>query len=271
MDRSQISKRGPVLTNFLKQNGSTDTRSRQNLIPVKRCRGVVTMLEDRVLFLVTLRLMDPGTKRGGSPTTSSGSEKADHEEVRRKKNRRGKHHRRKWKPYSRMTAEEKKQVDEREAARAARREAELAGKPAAPWNTTQFIMADHGCSELHIRAPRMSRTMSIESSGLSGDELYESPEEEIMEHGLFLEQDFESAYQEMASESLQGMTKTELVQQCLDLEEEVTLIRDQLREECNSKMVDLQREIATLRSQNRTLQEENERLKLTGQPQVVES
>jgi len=168
-----------------------------------------------------------------------------------------------------MTAEEKREMDEREAARAARREANLAGKPAAPWNTTQFIMADHGCSELNIRTPRLSRTMSVESSGLSGEEFYESPEEDIMEHGLFLEQDFESAYQEMASESLQSMSKSELVKQCLDLERELTVIKDQVRDECNSKMADFQRQLTTLQQRNHVLEKENERLKLATKPQVA--
>lgn len=227
------------------------------------------MLQDRLLLLDLGYAMDSDAKRGGSPTTSSGSEKAgDQEEIPRKKHRRGKH-RRNWKPYSRMTAEEKREMDEREAARAARREANLAGKPAAPWNTTQFIMADHGCSELHIRTPRLSRTMSVESSGLSGEEFYESPEEDIMEHGLFLEQDFESAYQEMASESLQSMSKSELVKQCLDLERELTVIKDQVRDECNSKMADFQRQLTTLQQRNRILEKENERLKLATKPQVA--
>jgi len=111
--------------------------------------------------------------------------------------------------------------------------------------------------------------MSVESSGLSGEEFYESPEEDIMEHGLFLEQDFESAYQEMASESLQSMSKSELVKQCLDLERELTVIKDQVRDECNSKMADFQRQLTTLQQRNRVLEKENERLKLATKPQVA--
>lgn len=189
-----------------------------------------------------------------SPVVSSESDKGvdvtEQQSSGRKRRRRGKH-RRKWKPYSSMTLEEKKEVDAREAARAARREAQLAGKPSAPWNTTQFIMEDHGCNEVRLPAPRASRTLSLEES-LSDDDLDDSPVDDLFEQQL-LEQDFESTYQEVASERLQGLSKAQLVDECLELERELNAARDQGKEE----MIRMEQEVKILQSQLKQLQEEN--------------
>ncbi len=183
----------------------------------------------------------------------------------RKRHRRGKHKRR-WKPYSKMTADEKRELEAREAARAAKREADLKGKPAAPWNTTQFLMEDRGSTEVRLPCPRVSRTTSVESSG-SDEEYYESSEEEMAEHGLFLEQDFESTYQEVAREHLQGMNKSELIQQCLQLEEELTELKELVgvspaadATESDSTLSRLQQELEELQNDNLRLKEENEKL-----------
>ena len=145
-------------------------------------------------------------------------------------------------------------VDEREKydARAAKREAELAGKPSAPWNTTQFIMEDRGKTEVRLPSPRVSRTMSLDSS-LSDEDFYESPEDDIFEHGHCLEQDFESTYHQVASERLQGLNKGELIDECLYLEEE----RDKFRKELEGVRVNL----VESSNENAKLREEVERLK----------
>ena len=179
-------------------------------------------------------------------------------EGRKKKHRRGKH-RRKWKPYSRMTMEEKRALEEREAARALKREAELAGKPSAPWNTTQFIMEDHGSTEISIPLPRMSRTTSFESSD---DEYYESPEDEAFERGLSMEADFEMAYKEYASERLHKMSKTELVEEFLNLEQQFSAVK--------TETTQVRKEVDELQSQNTKLREENERLTSLVQLPAVE-
>lgn len=193
-----------------------------------------------------------------SPTTSSESDKgvdvAEQASSGRKRHRRGKH-RRKWKPYSSMTWEEKRAVDAKESARAAQREARLMGKPSAPWNTTQFIMEDRGCNEVRIPTPRASRTLSLEDS-LSEEDLYESPEDELFEQSSLLEQDFETAYQEVAVERLHGLSKTELVEECLGLERELHNARDQGREE----LARLQTEMNNMKARLLKLQEENKEL-----------
>ena len=204
-------------------------------------------------------------ERNDSPTpTSSGSEKGTLETSfedgkPRKKHRRGKHRR---KPYAKLSAEEKRKLEVKEAARAARRQASLQGRPAAPWNTTQFIMEDRGTTDVQFPIPRASRTMSMDSFSVSEDgETYDSPEDEIFEHGQFLEQDFESACQEMASERLSRLSKSELVQQCVELEHELTVIQDKTREETNLELSDLKSAVERLKSENSQLLEENSRLK----------
>ena len=198
-----------------------------------------------------------------SPATSSESDKgvdlSERTPIGRKRHRRGKH-RRKWKPYSSMTLEEKRAVDAKEAARAARREAQLAGKPSAPWNTTQFIMEDRGCNEVRIPTPRASRTLSLEDS-LSEEDLYESPEDELFEQSSLLEQDFESTYQEVAAERLQGLSKAELVEECLGLEREVHSVQDQGKDQLarmESEMKVMQARILKLEEENRMLRAEQQ-------------
>ena len=193
------------------------------------------------------------TKKG-SPGTSDSDKGVDVScEIPRKKHRRGKH-RRKWKPYSRLTMEEKRERMEREAARALKREAELAGKPSAPWNTTQFIMDDHGTTEIDIPQPRVSRTTSMDSS-LSDDDYYESPEEEAFERGfsISMEHDFEMAYKEVASERLQDLSKSELVEQYINLEQQFGAVK--------TEVGTVRKQLEELETKSSQLQDENERLK----------
>ena len=197
---------------------------------------------------------EPPSKVMDSPSQSSESDKGvdlserhTHRATQRK-HRRGRHRRRKQKPYARMTPEERKKYD----ARAAKREAELVGKPSAPWNTTQFIMEDRGKTEVKLPSPRVSRTMSLDSS-LSDEDFYESPEDDIFEHGLCLEQDFESTYHQVASERLQGLEKGELIEECLYLEEE--------RDKCRKELEDVKLNLVDSSNENTKLREEVERLR----------
>ena len=210
------------------------------------------------LFQLVMERMERNSTRSRSP--DSGSDRGTEPDDTRshKRHRRGRH-RRKWKPYSKMTSEEKKECAAREEARAVKREAELRGKPVAPWNTTQFIMEDRGSTEVKIPNPRVSRITSVDSS-ISDEDYYESPEEELMEHGLSLEQDFENTYHQVASERLQGLSKTELVKQCLQLEEELVVARDQVRNECNLKISEMEQELARLKGDNQRLRLESEGL-----------
>ena len=193
-------------------------------------------------------------------SASPESECDKHDDARkRKKHRRGR--RRKYKPYETLTAEERRELEQKEAARAARKEAEMVGKPDAPWNTTQFIMEDHGQFEVRIPEPRTNRTMSIDSVSLSSEDFYESPEEADQDQGHALEQDFETMYHQIAAERLQGLSKDELVKEYFELENEMETVQSQIKQECTSKISELEEQLLSLKAENSKLAKENEQLK----------
>ena len=198
--------------------------------------------------------------RNGIMSASPESECEKHEDARRrKKHRRGR--RRKFKPYETLTAEERRELEQKEAARAARKEAEMVGKPDAPWNTTQFIMEDHGQCDVRMPQPRTSRTISVDTTSLSDEEFYESPEEELVDQGHVLEQDFEAMYHQITAERLQGLSKDELVKEYLELENEMESVQSQIKQECTSKISELEEQLSSLKEENTKLVEENEQLK----------
>ena len=162
-----------------------------------------------------------------SPRSGSSSERAEDTTPSKKRRHRRGRHRRRWKPYSKMTPEERQQAESREAARAARRERDLMGKPAAPWNTTQFIMEEHGCGEMNLSTSSVSRTISVGSCSASEEDAYESLEESGVESGVFWNRDYEMVVAEMEEETLRELSHNELVQQCLQLKEEVRRLREE--------------------------------------------
>ncbi len=184
-----------------------------------------------------------------------------------KKHRRGKHkggrrHRQKgWKPYVKLTWEERQKLDEKEMRRAHRRREErfASGQPMAPYNTTQFLMEQHpvdgrkeqsqdeptqdgapgaplnniqGQGEPQNQPSHFPEAMdrdqvsgSTESSN-SGSDSYDSPNDE----DIFLEKDFSEAYENCQVERLQEMSKDELIKELLDLESKVERMeRQQMR------------------------------------------
>lgn len=186
-----------------------------------------------------------------------------------KKHRRGKKRtKRKWKPYSKMTAEERRDREQWEEQRAAKKEAQIAARssrPIAPFNSTQFLMEDRGGdSNVCVTSPRVGRMMSYESSSASGsscgirftiyhfpeclclgdDAAYETSEEEEQE--AFLEEDFNQVYLELRMDRLDSMSKDDLVKQCFDLEEQLTHMK---------------RDMESLQDKNSDLTDENTKLK----------
>ena len=167
----------------------------------------------------------------------NGNKKRRH---RRGKQKGGTHHR-KWKPYTKMTWEERRELDERETTRACKKREErfASGHPVAPYNTTQFLMDDHK-RDLHIHNHRRdgennvnmntgqpeddssdhichplgqgSRSVDLDSS----EEFYESPNDELEE--LFMEREFTETYENIHAERLHTMTKNELIREYMDLE-----------------------------------------------------
>lgn len=172
----------------------------------------------------------------------------------------------------------------------------LRTKPVAPLNTTQFLMAEHDQlqdTDIVAARPRRHRdsSLSVDSEDQAYDEFYSSPEDEEE----FLTREFWTAYEDVHAERLDTMTKAQLVQEYLALEEKVDLLERQLRavrarhrqrqqeqgpeedededeedvgpgevlvdEETAEKISIFQSEISSLETENRRLREENFKLR----------
>lgn len=194
---------------------------------------------------------------------------------------------RNWKPYHELSWEEKKARDERETARASRQREEMFAKglPVAPYNTTQFLMDEHDReepdlnTETGVRRPpgvggRMEDTASEE-------DFFDIDEEDDDDGsgggsdgigrpgnagGEFLQRDFSETYEMYHVESLQNMTKQELVQEYLELEKCMSRLEEEnnrLRRAVEPggltvdssvvRLGELERELERLRAQNTEL------------------
>ncbi|XP_024128608.1 protein HEXIM1 [Oryzias melastigma] len=144
---------------------------------------------------------------------------------------------RNWKPYNKLSWEEKKALEERETLRASRMREEMFAKglPVAPYNTTQFLMDEHDREEPDLN------TGARRSLGVGGRPEETGSEEEVFDNeedddddgsgggsdgigrpgnagGEFLQRDFSETYEMYHVETLQNMSKQELVQEYLELE-----------------------------------------------------
>lgn len=183
------------------------------------------------------------------PVTTSAQSVADWKPLPiRKKHRRGsrRNHNRPGKryvPYSKLSWEEKKQRDERDTKRAfkLREQINAKGRPSAPYNTTQFLMAEHDLEEpdlgshAHMQSDGEEATLrsrvpsnSCDDSDFD-DDYNESPEDEIYEQKFF-EKDFTEAYEQVHVENLHSMSKSELVREFMLLEERVENMEIKLKE-----------------------------------------
>nr|XP_033774984.1 protein HEXIM1 [Geotrypetes seraphini] len=168
----------------------------------------------------------PAEQGCAPPAGEEGQKQAGKKKHRRRPSKK----KRRWKPYFKLTWEEKQQLDERETLRAARVRAEMfaKGQPVAPYNTTQFLMEDHDQEEPDLKTglcpPRRSAAKSDETS----DEDFGDEEEGGSDGmggggvgdggGEFLQRDFSETYEKYHAESLQNMSKQELIREYLELE-----------------------------------------------------
>lgn len=186
---------------------------------------------------------------------------------------------RRWKPYNKLTWEEKKRLEERESQRASRMRAEMfaKGQPVAPYNTTQFLMDDHDQEEPDL-CPPQRRGLACLPGALPGDSTEDDDEEdgggcsgggggsdgagasggdeEDDDGAQFLQKDFSETYEKYHAESLQDMSKQELVREYLELEKCLSRMEDEnnrmrLREE--GRVRELELEVERLKEENRRL------------------
>ena len=204
----------------------------------------------------------------------------------KRKHRRGKKRTRpKWKPYSKMTFDERKQLEEWEANHVLLREAEInarSKRPVAPFNSTQFLMDDR--SDTRFDPQQLVRTMSFDSSSSGGDTghvlvtdltpphsdsetnnvsvfsfslgddvHYELSDEGLQEEEAFLEAGFNQVYNQVKINRLESMSKQDLVSQCCNLEDKVSSIEQE--------KLELLAELHQLKQTNGELATENSRLK----------
>ncbi|EZA53444.1 hypothetical protein DMN91_005169 [Ooceraea biroi] len=146
--------------------------------------------------------------------------------AKKRKTRRGKPKHRKLKPYSKQLS-----YQQQLRSRSINRIAKTGRQPPAPYNTTQFLMADH--SDLPDLEQKLSEAASLEvpamfqkpsapprtrdsSFSVDSDEdyFYSSPEDEQE----FLTKEFSTAYEALHEERLSTLTKAQLIQEYRQLE-----------------------------------------------------
>ncbi|KAG7202569.1 hypothetical protein KM043_009765 [Ampulex compressa] len=239
--------------------------------------------------------------------SGSGDQDAGHHEdgadiaAKKRKTRRGKPKHRKLKPYSKQQLSYQQQLRYRSSNRLGK----TGRQPPAPYNTTQFLMDDH--SDLPDLEQKLSEAASTElpptfqkptapprtrdsSFSVDSDEdyFYSSPEDEEE----FLTKEFSSAYEDLHAERLSTLTKSELIQEYIQLEAKVDLLTKRLRmknfhqaeerdaESKNGSSVDsetvkklkvCQQRIDDLMQQNEQLRRENEALRAQGRGSPVSS
>jgi len=228
---------------------------------------------------------NPASNRGGKAEVGGGG---DIEQLEKKRTRRRRKAKRK-NPYNKNNPE----VRGKKPLRLVR------GKngyeqPVAPYNSNQFLIEDHNDlqdfdSKLLAVAqakteglavdgvPRRTgrvRDPSFTSADSDDDYFYSSPEDEEE----FLTKEFSNTYQDLHAEDLASMSKSELIQQVLQLEEKCDALEKRLSEEkklettrsdsestgscgVEDKMLVYQKEISKLTHVNEELKNENMKLK----------
>ncbi|XP_037665801.1 protein HEXIM1 [Choloepus didactylus] len=193
----------------------------------------------------------------------------------KKHRRRPSKKKRHWKPYYKLTWEEKKKFDEKQSQRASRMRAEMfaKGQPVAPYNTTQFLMDDHDQEEPDLKTGLYPKRAVTKSDTSDEDFMEEAGEEDGGSDGMggdggeFLQRDFSETYERYHAESLQNMSKQELIKEYLELEKCLSRMEDEnnrLRLESkrlgsdDARVRELELELDRLRAENLQLLTENE-------------
>ncbi|XP_034941421.1 protein HEXIM2 [Chelonus insularis] len=191
-------------------------------------------IKDRETFLVmNSRKFESGSGSGEACHAEDGADIL----AKKRKTRRGKPKHRKLKPYSKQPS-----YQQRLRCRANGRQLKKSNQPTAPYNTTQFLMEDHSdLPDLEQKlavvatsevpklfqkplAPPRTRDSSF-SIDSDEDYFYSSPEDEEE----FLTKEFSSAYEDLHAERLSMLSKSELIQEYIQLEAKLDLLTKRLR------------------------------------------
>ena len=225
---------------------------------------------------------EAGEKDQNGDDLSAGGAPPQQRQVGKKKHRRRPSKKKRlWKPYYTLTWEEKKKFDEKQSLRASRIRAEMfaKGQPVAPYNTTQFLMDDHDQEEPDLKTGLYPKRAAAKSDDTSDEDfMEEAGEEDGGSDGMggdgseFLQRDFSETYERYHAESLQNMSKQELIKEYLELEKCLSRMEDEnnrLRLESqrldsqrldgdDARVRELELELDRLRAENLQLLTENE-------------
>lgn len=159
-------------------------------------------------------------------------------------------------------------------------------QPEAPYNSNRFLIEDHNdLKDIDVdllatanringdnvqvqKSPQRTRARDSSFTSVESDDdfYYSSPEDEEE----FLTKEFSNTYKDLHVETLAGLSKTELIQHILSLEERMDMTQKKLESlsrtktdssSMSDKVVYFQEEISKLVIANRTLLRENERLR----------
>lgn len=171
------------------------------------------------------------SETGSVNVTGSGDEIV----VKKRKTRRGKPKRRNPNPYVKPNWQQRKNLNAKQAQRRYRSKIIAHGQAFAPYNSNQFLMEDHGnLQELDDKLNKSDaagsslvppRTRDSSFSVDSDADFYSSPEDEEE----FLTKEFDNAYEDLHVERLQSMSKTDLIQEYLQLENKVEILTERLK------------------------------------------
>ncbi|XP_043273954.1 protein HEXIM2 [Venturia canescens] len=180
-----------------------------------------------------------GRSAAGNQQKKSQTEECLDHAAKKRKTRRGKPKHRKLKPFPKQSMS----YEQRLRCRAIGRMTKTGGQPPAPYNTTQFLMEDH--SDLPDLDQKLAGALTSEtmpasfqkpiapsrtrdsSFSIDSDEdyFYSSPENEEE----FLTKEFSSAYEDLHAERLSTLTKSELIQEYVQLEAKFDLLTKRLK------------------------------------------
>lgn len=215
---------------------------------------------------------------------SAGSGHDDMHQTKKKKTRRGKPKRGRGNTSS--TPYIKPSWQQRQNTRKKKRTKVLKpGQALAPYNSNQFLIEDHDhgyIKEIEERLknrierlkthPEQARTRDSSFSVDSDMDYYSTPEDEEE----FLTREFSNTYQDVRTERLNTMSREELLQECVQMENRLEVLT-----KCISKddpkddsvvsvdittLPDFQMQVMKLMNENDALRRENERLRTKGRP-----
>lgn len=194
------------------------------------------------------------------PSTATGTANGPGGVASKKKKRRTRRRRRQWKPYYKLTVEERRELEEREEKRAERIRAKrfAHGAPVAPYNTTQFLLRDRelrnggapDCGDLDeiVRNIRHhTRSGSCESPrAVAGSDSECGDASSDYSDYSYLEREFDNDWLDEQRQRLEGMSKDELVKEFMDLQKQYESAQRDMR----SKRLSYEEEISVLRREN---------------------